>query len=244
MTYPTAHGLAVHKGCWCKKRKTARKPSRKGTVADRIITREKIEKRQEALEKVKIGEKELDNVYSFIYLGSEHAADGDQQVTVKHRCDIAWGRFGEYKKVLLSTKLPVDLRVRLFVVLIVSTMLYGACGWFLTKKVKQTLNGHASRMLSAITRRTIHEEAKHPTFDIIDFLLNQRWNYLGHILRMDEDRALRKFLLHLQPDQAPFVPGSLLDDTNFSSLDEAIQAAQDWATWRKLRAERTNDSRW
>jgi len=244
MTYPTAHGLAVHKGRWCKKRKTARKPSRKGTVADRIITREKIEKRQEALEKVKIGEKELDNVYSFIYLGSEHAADGDQQVTVKHRCDIAWGRFGEYKKVLLSTKLPVDLRVRLFVVLIVSTMLYGACGWFLTKKVKQTLNGHASRMLSAITRRTIHEEAKHPTFDIIDFLLNQRWNYLGHILRMDEDRALRKFLLHLQPDQAPFVPGSLLDDTNFSSLDEAIEAAQGRATWRKLRAERTNDSRW
>jgi hypothetical protein len=91
-------------------------------------------------------------------------------------------------------------------------------------------------MLSAITRRTIHEKAKHPTFDIIDFLLNQRWNYLGHILRMDEDRALRKFLLHLQPDQAPFVPGSLLDDTNFSSLDEAIQAAQGRATWRKLRA--------
>ena len=79
-------------------------------------------------------------------------------------------------------------------------MLYGACGWFLTNKVKQILNGHASGMLSAITRRTINEKAKHPTFDDIDFLLNQRWNYLGHILRMDEDRALRKFLLHLQPD--------------------------------------------
>ena len=61
---------------------------------------------------------------------------------------------------------------------------------------------------------------------------------------MDEDQALRKCLLHLQPDQAPFLPGSLLDYTNFSSLDKANQAAQGRATWRKLRAERTNDSRW
>ena len=37
MTYPTKHGLAVHKGRWCKKSRNARKPSRKGTVADRII---------------------------------------------------------------------------------------------------------------------------------------------------------------------------------------------------------------
>ena len=62
MTYPTAHGLAVHKGRWCKKRKTARK----GTIADKIITREKVERRQEAIKKVKIGMMELDNVYSFI----------------------------------------------------------------------------------------------------------------------------------------------------------------------------------
>ena len=29
MTYPTKHGLAVHKGRWCKRSKTAKKPSRK-----------------------------------------------------------------------------------------------------------------------------------------------------------------------------------------------------------------------
>ena len=35
MSYPnSSRTLAVHKGCWCKKRKTARKPSRKGTVAE------------------------------------------------------------------------------------------------------------------------------------------------------------------------------------------------------------------
>ena len=113
--------------------------------------------------------------------------------------------------------------------------------WMVSDQKGET-NNKWTRLKNAVSHYPKnYEEAKHPTFDVIDFLLNQRWNYLGHILRMDEDRALRKFLLHLQPDEAPFVPGSLLDDTNFSSLDEAIQAAQDRATWRKMR---TNDSRW
>ena len=102
MTYPSKHGLSVHQGRWCKKRMNARKPSRKGTVADRVITRYKVEQFQSTLDTVKIDDVELDNVYSFIYLGAEIAGDGDQEVTAKHRCDIAWGRYGEYKKVLLS----------------------------------------------------------------------------------------------------------------------------------------------
>ena len=103
MTYPTNHGLAVHRGRWCKGRKTAKKPSRKGTVADRLITRIKVEKYQDSLPKVKMGREELDNVYSFVYLGAEIAADGDQQVTLKHRCDIAWGRYNEHRTVLTLT---------------------------------------------------------------------------------------------------------------------------------------------
>ena len=93
--------LAVNQDRWCKK------TSRKGTVADRIITRDKIEieKHKGTLDKVKIGDEELDNVYSVVSLGSENAADDAQLVAVNQRCDIAWGRFGEYKKVLLSTKL-------------------------------------------------------------------------------------------------------------------------------------------
>ena len=43
MTYPSKHGLSVHQGRWCKKIMNARKPSRKGTVADSVITRYKVE---------------------------------------------------------------------------------------------------------------------------------------------------------------------------------------------------------
>ena len=88
MTYSMNHGLAVHKGRWCKGKVTKRKPSRKGTVTDKIVQQIKVVKYLKDLLKVKMGEDELDDVYSFEYLGAEIAADGNQQVTFKHRCDI------------------------------------------------------------------------------------------------------------------------------------------------------------
>ena len=70
MTYPTQHRLSVHKGRHCKKRKTAKKPSRKGTVADRVVKRHKIKQLQRTFDKVSIGTEEIDNVYSSVYLGA------------------------------------------------------------------------------------------------------------------------------------------------------------------------------
>ena len=140
MTYPTKHGLSVHKGRFCKGRRTARKPSRKGTVADRIITRMKVEKHQDTYEKVTIGNDELENIYAFTYLGAEIPGDGDPLVPVKHRCDVAWGRFGEYRKTLMSSKLPIPMQCRLFNSLVSSTMSNGCKAWILTIPVKRMVN--------------------------------------------------------------------------------------------------------
>ena len=226
MTYPTKHGLSVHKGRWCKGRKTKKKPSRKGTVADKIVKQVKVEKFHEQLPKVKMGASELENVYSFTYLGTEIAADGNQMIALKHRADIAWGRFNNNRRVLTSTKLPVALRIRLYKALIVTTLTYGSSAWLLTTDIRKSLNNVNSKMLSSITRRSIHAEAKEPSFDVVDFVLKCRRSYLGHILRMNEERTVRRYLLELSPSKSPFIDGSLLHDTGYSSVDEMIEAAR------------------
>ena len=232
MTYLTKHGLGVHKGRWCPGHKEGKKPSRKGTVADRIVSRTKVDKYQKDIPKVKLGDKELDNVYSFVYLGAEIAGDGDQEVTVKHRTDIACGRFGEYRKVLTSAKLAIPARIRLYKSLVISTMIYGSSAWLLTERIKQKINGVSSKFLFQITKRSIHEEAGNPTFNVIHHVLKRRWEYLGHILRMDDSRAVRRYLLELSPREAPYVPGSLLDDTRYDSVGEMIEAANNRHQWQ------------
>ena len=79
-------------------------------------------------------------------------------------------------------------------------------------------------MLSSITKRKIHEEAREPSFNIVEHVLQRRHSYLGHILRMDPDRMVRRFLLELSPASAPFIPGSLLDDTAFRTVHQMIEA--------------------
>ena len=229
--FPTRHGLAVHKGRWCKGRRTKKPVSRKGTVADRVIQLKKVKDKQQELPHVKLGNESLENVYSFVYLGSEIAADGDPIVPVKHRTDVAWGKFGEYRAVLTNTKLSVDLRLRLFAPIFGSTMLYGSSAWFTIKQVKKKINGVNSKMLSQITRRSIHDEAKSPSFNAIKSMMHRRWSYLGHILRMDTSRSVRRFLLELSPSERPLPEGSLFEQIPFQTVAEAVLAAQDRERW-------------
>ena len=166
-------------------------------------------------------------MYTFCYLGADIAGVGDSRITIKHRCDVARGQFGEYRTTLTSTKLPVNLRVRLYASLVISTIVYGSSAWLFTKKMKQFVNGVNSKMLASITKKSIYEEARTPTFEAVGDILQRRWKYLGHILRMDEDRALRKYLIELSPKEKSFFEGSLFDDTNYRTIEEIIEAARD-----------------
>ena len=232
--FANSHGLAVHKGRHCKGRRKRKPASRRGTVADRVIQLRKVKAKQEELPHVKLGDETLENVYSFVYLGSEQAADGDPTVPVKHRTGVAWGRFGEYRQVLTSTKLNANVRLRLYSAIVGSTMLYGSSAWIANKKTHKTINGVSSKMLSQISKRSIHDEAKEPSVNINELMMYRRWSYLGHLLRMGETRTVRRFLLELSPKQKPFDEGTLLDRIPFETVDEAVAAAHDRKRWTEL----------
>ena len=154
---------------------------------------------------------------------------------MKHRCDVARGRFVKYRSTLTSTKLPVSLCLRLFETLVVSSLAYSSETWLFTKDLKRAVNGVSSKMLSSITKRSIHEEAKTPSYDVVRTIMERRWSYLGHILRLKDDHPVRRYLLELSPHQRPFIDGSLLADTTFENVDDMIAAAADRAKWKKSR---------
>ena len=153
---------------------------------------------------------------------------------MKHRCDVARGRFGEYRSTLTSTKLPVPLRLRLFETLVISSLVHSSETWLFTKDLKRAVNGVSSKILTSITKRSIHEEAKTPWY-VVETIMKRRWSYLGHILRLKDDHPVRRYLLELSPHQKPFIDGSLLADTTFENVDDMIAAAADRAKWKKSR---------
>ena len=124
---------------------------------------------------------------------------------------------------LTNTKLSVELRVRLYAAQIVSALIYGCEAWLFTDGVTRKL---ISKMLPVITKRTIHDEAREPTYDAVERVYRQRWSYLGHLLRLDEDRVLRRYLLELSQKEAPFITDSLLTDTEFDDVQSMVHAVK------------------
>ena len=85
-------GLKIHMARWCDGGRTQR--SRRGSLTDTEVKTVKRREAEATLDKVSIGDDVLDNVFNFEYLGSRLQRDGDDQVDVRHRMDIAQAAFG------------------------------------------------------------------------------------------------------------------------------------------------------
>ena len=72
-------------------------------------------------------------------------------------------------------------------------------------------------------------EATEPTFDLVKALRQRRMRWLGHILRMPEDRLLRRAVAELAGDGPPYPSGSLLMD-----FDDGFSVIEDMAADRTV----------
>ncbi len=75
--------LLIHKKRWCQKTKNTR--SRIGTLADKLVKKEKKKQIMNRLPKIQVNKKEIENVYEYIYLGTLFTADADQDADIENR---------------------------------------------------------------------------------------------------------------------------------------------------------------
>ncbi len=54
--------------------------------------------------------------------------------------------------------------------------------------------------------RTISDEAREPSVDVMMRARDQRWNWLGHILRMEGHRLTRQVLLQCVKPTPEYIP--------------------------------------
>ncbi len=152
---------------------------------------------REELEKVRLGNEELKDVLLFKYLGLLQSGGGETLIPVNHRIEIAWSRYTNFRRILTSPGLPRSLRLRLLkgvrnVVVTVRMRIletYNSCA-------AENSTSTVSTMLSRITGRSIAEEDRTPSANILMNKRDRRWSWLGQILHMDEDRFVRKVLLN------------------------------------------------
>ena len=124
------------------------------------------------------------------------------------------------------------MKINLYRRAVCSTLTHASEAWDFTEDVVRAVNGFNSRCLHIITGKSYRETASNPEFDLVKAIRKRRLRYLGHILRMDSQRLVRRTLLAYVNPVPP--PGSLLDDCKGKSIASLVQLAADRKKWNRL----------
>ena len=225
--YKRAQDLKSHhtKGCDCKPQSTAM-----GTRTAKAVVRKEMKLKQADRESVFAGDHELKNVFDFTYLGHMFQANGEGDFAIETRCKKAKTTFGRLHEFWSCSTLPMKAKLRMYQCCVWSTVTYGNVAWKLTKKTCSTLRNWNAKNLAIITGKTVYDETKEPTMDLIRYLRALRLKWVGHVLRRGENFPARRAMMM---EQQPYEEGSILENTpKHGSMAELIELAEDREKWR------------
>ena len=230
-TFPTKRGLSIHRARWCTSGLVIR--SRTGSSADRAVQRAKRIQQEAQRPSVSIEGEDIENVHDFTYLGNVTQFDGDEMADVTHRMHIAQARFSSLHHMWQDHRLPTSMKLRLYEAAVCSSLTHSCEAWDLSPSVMKSVNGFNSRCLHMITKKSYHSTATAPDYNLILAMRRRRMRFLGHLMRMDNNRLLKRcFIAYVRGGSSP-PTGSLLMDCQNEPLSVLELAAQDRAGWNR-----------
>ena len=145
-------------------------------------------------------------VAKFIYLGSMLARDCRDDGDVAKRIEAASGAFGALRKcIFASSQITFAAKRAVYVILVLTILLYGSESWCLTEKLYNQLRTFHHRCIRAMCRVTrkhtrIHristrELLRRTGLSAIDvYVTRKQLRWAGHVARMDFSRLPRKMI--------------------------------------------------
>ena len=224
-------GIKVHQSRAHKKEKPQ---AFDGRLADKAVHTDKLVKLQQARPAVLCGEKILDNVFRFSYLGSIFAANGLQSYDVDARVAMAMSRCGKLRHIFDSPHLPLTVKLRLYEAAVCSLLTYGCETWDLDPTTMRRINGANSTMLARITGRPIPTEARPLTtsFNLLKKIRERSLRWVGHIIRAGPDCIMYQALVI---QHAMGHTGNLLMDAPpHNSIEDLRPMANDRCRWKAI----------
>jgi len=158
-----AQDLKAHhtRGC------PARPGARAGSKSERAVQRERRRALQADAARVHMGTNDLESVLDFGYLGSDFDANGDSRRAITVRAAQAKSVFGKLHHIWSSDKLPEKAKLKLYSAGVRSVLVHGHESWDLDEGAQRSLRGWNARCLFRITGRSVAEECRQPTSDLV-----------------------------------------------------------------------------
>ncbi|KAJ4444040.1 hypothetical protein ANN_05829 [Periplaneta americana] len=150
---------------------------------------------------IKIGDLPFEEVGKFKYLGATVTNINDTREEIKRRINMGNACYYSVKKLLSSSLLSKNLKVRIYKTVLLPVVLYGCETWTLTLREEHRLRVFENKVLRKIFGakrdevtgewRKLHNAELHALYsspDIIRNIKSRRLRWVGHVARMGESR--------------------------------------------------------
>jgi hypothetical protein len=135
----------------------------------------------------------LEQVQSFVYLGSLFTSDARCDREIRRRISIAKSIFTTMNKVLTSRNIDINLRIRVLKCYVWSTLLYGCETWTISgamvKKLEAVETWFYRRMLRISWTDKVRTEDVYGRLSVkkslVDTIVKRQLSFLGHVVRKD-----------------------------------------------------------
>ena len=193
--------------------------------------------------------KQLENVQNFKYLGAMLTDTGNSKKEIQIRLATAVTALVKLEKIWRSGEIDFKLKYRLYISLVISTLLYGCESWTLLEESKKKIRSFESKAhrrllnISYKQRKTnifVSNEINKkvgPYVPLLDIIMRRKMTKFGHITRHD---SLANTILHgyVEGERKRGRPKRnwMNDIFEFShlSLRQLLDIAKDRSKWRKL----------
>ncbi|KAJ4440720.1 hypothetical protein ANN_08868 [Periplaneta americana] len=202
---------------------------------------------------IKIGDLSFEEVEKFKYLGATVTNINDTREEIKRRINMGNACYYSVEKLLTSSLLSKNLKVRIYITVILPVVLYGCETWTLTLREEHRLRVFENKVLGKIFGakrdeatgewRKLHNAELHALYsspDIIRNIKSRRLRWAGHVARMGESRNAYRVLVGRPEGKRPLGrPRRRWEDNIKMDLREVgyddrdcINLAQDRDRWR------------
>ncbi|KAJ4445845.1 hypothetical protein ANN_12530 [Periplaneta americana] len=157
---------------------------------------------------IKIENLSFEEVEKFKYLGATVTNVNDTREEIKHRINMGNVCYYSVEKLLSSSLLSKNLKVRIYKIIILPVVLYGCETWTLTLREEHRLRVFENKVLRKIFGakrdevtgewRKLHNTELHALYsspDIIRNIKSRRLRWAGHVARMGESRNAYRVLV-------------------------------------------------
>ncbi|KAJ4428760.1 hypothetical protein ANN_25753 [Periplaneta americana] len=202
---------------------------------------------------IKIGDLSFEEVEKFKYLGATVTNMNDTREEIKRRINMGNACYYSVEKLLSSSLLSKNLKVRIYKTVILPVLLYGCETCTLTLREEHRFRVFENKVLRKIFGakrdevtgewRKLHNTELHALYsspDIIRNIKSRRLRWAGHVARMGESRNAYRVLVGRPEGKRPLgMPRRRWEDNIKMDLSEVgyddrdwINLAQDRDQWR------------